>query len=390
MESTVIVSGARTPIGKLAGSLKEWSAPALGGHAIQSALERANTSEVDAVFFGNVVQAGVGAGPARQASHKAGLPLTIPATTINKLCLSGLTAIALADQQIQLGYLTSAVAGGMESMTNAPYLARGARLGYKYGSATLDDALNFDGLLCGIEAEIMGAATERHQRSFNFSRAQVDEFAERSHFRAHQASESGQLASEIAPISIKSKGATISMNRDEGIRAETTAESLSKLRPAFAADGILTAGNSSQLSDGAAALVLMKKSEAQKRGLTWIAEIISYGTSAGPDTSLLLQPSAAIKDSLRRSNLALKDLHLFEINEAFSTVALASMNDLGISMDQVNIWGGATAIGHPVGASGARLVLTLAHQLRERGGGYGVASLCGGGGQGDALLIRVD
>ncbi|TFD45970.1 acetyl-CoA C-acyltransferase [Cryobacterium frigoriphilum] len=392
MKTSVIVAGARTPIGKLLGSLASLTAAELGGVAVRSALERAGIegTEIDAVIMGNVVQAGVGANPARLAAIAGGIPLSVPATTVNKLCLSGLTALAQADQAIRAGYSTIVVAGGFESMTNAPYLLRGARKGFKHGPTALEDALDRDALTCGIEQQSMGASTEQHQAPLNISRAEQDQFSASSHQKAAAAIAAGRFAGEITPVTVTTRAGDTIIDTDEGVRAGATAEKLSGLRPAFAADGTITAGSSAQLSDGGAALVVMDKDEAIRRGLDWLAEIVSYGTVAGPDASLLLQPAGAIRDALRRSgSLAITDLDVVEINEAFAGVALASTRQLGLDVDRVNPNGGSIALGHPVGMSGARLVLTLALELKRRGGGIGAAALCGGGGQGDALIIRV-
>jgi acetyl-CoA C-acetyltransferase len=390
-DTTVIIDGARTPVGKLLGALAPLTAPDLGAHAATAALARAGVAaeELDAVVLGNVVQAGVGAGPAREAAVRAGIPLSVPATTLNKLCLSGLTAIANGDLGIRAGQWRTVLAGGMESMTNAPYLLRGARAGYRYGGGPLEDSLDRDALICSIDDEVMGRATDRYQRPLGITREEQDAFAAASHQRAAAATASGRLGQEIAPVTVPGRKGDTVVEHDEGIRPDTTAESLAGLRPAFDADGTITAGSASQLSDGAAALVLMSRGEAEARGLSWIAEIVSYGTTAGPDPSLLLQPAGAIRDALARSGgLAVSDLDVVEINEAFASVAVASSRELGIDLDRVNVNGGAVAIGHPVGMSGARLVLSLAYELRARGGGVGAAALCGGGGQGDALIIR--
>jgi acetyl-CoA C-acetyltransferase len=390
MTTSVIISGARTPIGRLLGALSGFSAPELGGVAIRAALEKSGVApeDIDAVLFGNVVQAGVGPNAARQASVAGGLGFGVPATTINKLCLSGMTAIAQADQMIRLGYYDTIVAGGCESMTNAPHEVLGSRKGIKYGPGKIVDALDQDGLICAFEGLSMGAATERHQKEFGFTREMQDEFAASSHERAANATKNGLLAEEIVPV-IDKKG-NIALETDEGVRPGTTTESLGGLRPAFDKEGTITPGNASQLSDGAAAVIVMSKDKAEKLGLTWIAEILSYGTVAGPDTSLINQPANAINDALRREgSLTVSDLDLIEINEAFAGVALGSMQTLGVSSDRVNVNGGAIALGHPVGMSGTRVVLTLANELRRRGGGIGAAALCGGGGQGDGLIIRV-
>lgn len=387
---SVIIDGTRTPIGKLLGELSSLSAAQLGGYAIGGALERSgiDASEIDAVHFGNVVQAGAGPNVARLAAVAGGIPLDAPATTVNKLCLSGMTAIASADLAIRDGLANVAIAGGTESMTNAPHLIR-MRKGVKYGSATLADALERDALVCGIEGTVMGTGTERHQARLNISRTEQDEWAARSHERAAQATGRGFFQEEMTPVSIEGRSGTRVVSHDEGVRPEVTGVSLAALPAAFAADGTITAGNASQLSDGATAMVLMDRAEAQRRQLPWLAEIVSYGTVAGPDASLLLQPARAIGRAASRGGVELDDIDLFEINEAFASVAIASMRELSIAPDRVNVNGGAIALGHPVGMSGARLVLTLAHALRRRGGGLGAASLCGGGGQGDALIIRV-
>jgi acetyl-CoA C-acetyltransferase len=399
MLQPVLVAGARTPIGKLLGSLAALPAPELGGLAVEAALRRAGISgdQVDAVFLGNVVQAGAGPNPARLAAARGGIPMSVPATTVNKLCLSGLAAIAQAAQQVQSGYSDVVVAGGMESMSNAPYLSRDTRRGLRYGGGTAqEDALDSDALVCGFDGLSMGAATDQYQaRLGGITRADQDEFAAESHARAVAAVKEGRLGEEIEPVTAAGRSGGVNLEQDEGIRPGTTAERLGKLRPAFSPDGTVTAGSASQLSDGGCAVVVMDKDEARRRGLTWLAEIGGYGTVAGPDPSLLLQPANAIRDALRRDArdrddaLSLGDLDLLEINEAFAGVALASTRDLGVPLDRVNVNGGAIALGHPVGMSGARLVLTLALELRRRGGGTGVAALCGGGGQGDALVLRV-
>ena len=394
MPQPVLVAGARTPIGKLLGSLSALSAAELGGIAVQAALERAGISgdRVDAVFLGNVVQAGAGPNPARLAAARGGIPMTVPATTVNKLCLSGLATIAQAALQVQAGYSRVVVAGGMESMSNAPYLMRDTRRGLRYGSgAPVEDALDSDALVCGFDGVSMGAATDRYQaRLGGISRGDQDEFAAESHARAVAAVKEGRLAEEIVPVSGAGSSGGVNLEQDEGIRPGTTAERLARLRPAFSPEGTITAGSASQLSDGACAVVVMDKDEAERQGLPWLAEIGSYGTVAGPDPSLLHQPAGAIRDALRRDGaLRVDDLDLIEINEAFAAVAVASMDALGVSPDIVNVNGGAIAIGHPLGASGTRIALTLACELRRRGGGLGAAALCGGGGQGSALLLRV-
>jgi acetyl-CoA C-acetyltransferase len=391
MAQPVLVAGARTPIGKLLGSLSGLTAPGLAGPAVRAALQRAGITadQVDAVFLGNVVQAGVGPNPARLAAVAGGIGMGVPATTVNKLCLSGLASIAQAAQQITVGQYEVVVAGGTESMSNAPYLLPRAGRAFRYGDTPLADALDQDALVCGFEGISMGAATERHQAGLGISREDQDAFAAESHARAAAAVKDGRLAEEIVPVTLPGRDGDVRVEEDEGIRPGTTAGRLARLRPAFSTDGTITAGSASQLSDGACAVVVMSKDRAEREGLPWLAEIGSYGTVAGPDPSLLHQPGHAIRDALRRDGaLGLGDLDLIEINEAFAGVALASTRDLGLSPDRVNVNGGAIALGHPVGMSGARIVLTLALELRRRGGGVGAAALCGGGGQGDALIVR--
>ena len=395
MTTSVIIAGARTPIGRLLGSLSGLSASDLGGIAIREALSRAGVapSDVDAVIMGNVVQAGVGPNPARQAAIAGGIGFEVPAITLNKLCLSGLSAIAHADQLIRLGEHEIIVAGGFESMTNAPHMLLGSRKGTKYGAARMVDALDQDALTCAFDGISMGAATERYQASYGLTREAQDEFANASHARASQAATEGRFDEEIVEV-VNAKGEVL-LAADEGVRASTTIESLGKLRAAFATPGAeaaatITAGNASQLSDGGAAVVMMSRARAEELGLTWLAEVGAYGNVAGPDPSLVVQPARAIRDALRRDGtLTIEDIDLFEINEAFAGVALASGAELGISADITNVNGGAIALGHPVGMSGARIVLALALEMRRRGGGVGAAALCGGGGQGDALIIRV-
>jgi acetyl-CoA C-acetyltransferase len=392
MPGSVIVAGARTPIGRLAGALSTVSAVDLGAHAIGAALAaaRLDPAAVEAVVMGHVVQAGAGPNPARQAAVRAGIPFSVPASTVNKLCLSGLHAIALADLMIASGRHEVVVAGGMESMSDAPHLLRGARTGWKYGSAAAEDALDRDALVCAFDGVSMGAATERYQRPFALTREEQDEYSALSHQRAAHAQESGVLSDEIAPVTVAGRRGETVVDTDEGVRPGSTAESLGRLKPAFSGAGTITAGNSSQLSDGAAAVVVMSAERARREGLTPLAEIGAYGTVAGPDPSLLVQPAGAVRDALSRDGrLKTADLDLFEINEAFAGVALASVRELDLPLDRVNVNGGAIALGHPVGMTGARLVLTLAAELRRRGGGSGAAALCGGGGQGDALLLHV-
>jgi acetyl-CoA C-acetyltransferase len=392
MAGSVIVNGARTPMGRLLGSLKDFSGTDLGGVAIKAALERSGVTpeQVQYVIMGQVLLAGAGQIPARQAAHKAGIPLTVPALTVNKVCLSGLDAIALADQLIRAGEFDIIVAGGQESMTNAPHLLPKSRSGYKYGAIELLDSMAFDGLTDIFENIPMGESTDNVNKKLGLQREEQDEFSARSHQRAALAQKNGIFDEEITPVLIpQRKGDPIEFREDEGIRADTTAESLGKLRPAFTKDGTITAGSSSQISDGAAAVVVMSKAKAEELGLTWIAEIGAHGNVAGPDNSLQSQPSNAIKDALRKEKLTVADLDLIEINEAFAAVGVQSMRDLGVTDEIVNVNGGAIALGHPIGMSGARLALTLAYELKRRGGGTGAAALCGGGGQGDALLLHV-
>jgi acetyl-CoA C-acetyltransferase len=389
---SVILAGARTPIGKLSGSLASLSGTDLGGIAIEAALRRAGVpgDGVDYVVMGQVILAGAGGMPSRQAAAKGGVPMTVPSTTINKACLSGLNAIHLADQMIRSGEADIVVAGGMESMTNAPYLLANGRSGYRYGDGTLHDAILRDALLCAFEDEQMGAGTERYAAAEGMPRAPQDEFAAASHERAARAQKDGLFDDEITPVSIpQRKGEPLVVSVDEGIRVGTTAEALAKLPAAFAPGGNVTAGNASQLSDGAAAVVVASQAAAERLDATPLAEIVGYGQVAGPDTNLLHQPSRAIQQALARADLAVSDVDLFEINEAFAAVGLASMADLGITADVCNVNGGAIALGHPVGMSGARLALTIALEMRRRGGGLAAAGLCGAAGQGDAILLRV-
>ena len=391
MAGAVIVAGARTPIGKMSGALASLTAADLGGIAIADALARAGVApdEVDHVVVGQVLMAGQGQVPSRQAAVKAGIPMRVPAVNVNKVCLSGLNAIYQADLMIQAGEAEIVVAGGMESMTNAPYLAQGARGGFRYGNTELEDAIIRDGLWCAFDACLMGLGTERYTGDA-ISRADMDEVAAASHERAAAAIKDGRLADEIVPVQIpQRKGDPILVEHDEGVRPGTTADSLGGLRPAFDPDGSITAGNASQLSDGASAVVVMSKAAAAERGVEPLGEIVSYGMVAGPDNaSLNLQPANAIRAALARADMAVTDVDLFEINEAFAAVGIASARDLAITLDVVNVNGGAIALGHPIGMSGNRLALTLLHELRRRGGGTGAAALCGGGGQGDAIVVR--
>jgi acetyl-CoA C-acetyltransferase len=392
MPGSVIVSSARTPIGRLSGALAGFSAMDLGGFAIKAALDRGGVGaeQIDYVVMGQVLQAGQGQITARQAALKAGIPMTVPAITINKVCLSGLNALYLADQMVQAGDAEVVVAGGMESMTNAPYLLPKARSGYRMGNGELLDALIQDGLWCAFDAVHMGSGTERYTGSFGgITREAQDDLAAKSHDRATAAMKEGRFAEEIAPVAIpQRKGDPVLVEQDEGVRPGTTTESLGSLKPAFEADGTITAGNASQISDGAAAVVIMSREKAADLGVTPIAELVSFGMVAGPDTSLLTQPSRAIKRALEPIDGKVSDIDLFELNEAFAAVGLASMRDLGVSDDIVNVNGGAIALGHPIGMSGTRVAITLVNELRRRGGGLGAAALCGGGGQGDAAIIR--
>jgi acetyl-CoA C-acetyltransferase len=389
--SSVIVSGARTPMGRLLGNLKHLPATALGGHAIAAALSRAglDPARVQYVIMGQVLQAGCGQIPARQAAVAAGIPMTTPALTVNKVCLSGLDSIALADQLIRAGEFDIVVAGGMESMTNAPHLLTDQRAGRKFGDVLVRDHTAFDGLMDPWAGISMGESTEASGAGLGITREEQDAFAARSHQRAAAAQRDGRFAEEITPVPGGGRKATAPVDGDEGVRPEATAESLAGLRPAFTPDGTITAASASPISDGAAAVVVMSKAKAEELGLTWLAEIVSHGNVAGPDSSLQSQPANAIKHALDKAGLAVSDLGLIEINEAFAQVVIQSARELKVDEAIVNVNGGAIALGHPIGMSGARLVLTLALELKRRGGGLGAAGLCGGGGQGDALIIRV-
>jgi acetyl-CoA C-acetyltransferase len=392
MPEAVITGGARTAFGRLLGSLAGFTAADLGGVVIRAALARSGLSGADAeyVIMGQVLQAGAGQIPARQAAVAAGIPMTVPAITINKVCLSGLDAIALAAQLIRAGEFGIVVAGGMESMTRAPHLLPGARAGHRYGAMELLDAMALDGLTDPFDHLPMGELTDRHNARLGIGRAEQDEFAARSHQRAAAAIKDGLLAAEITAVEVpQRRGDPVRFDTDEGVRADTTAEALSRLRPAFGAEGSITAGSASQISDGACAVVVMSAQVAAARGIEVLAEVGAHGNVAGPDNSLPSQPSRAIGHALGKAGLAVADLDLIEINEAFASVALQSIRDLGVPADKVNVNGGAIAFGHPIGASGARIALHLVHELRRRGGGLGAAALCGGGGQGSALLLRV-
>jgi acetyl-CoA C-acetyltransferase len=388
----VIVGGARTPVGRLLGSLASKSASELGGIAIAGALDRAGVGpdQVQYVIMGQVLQAGAGQITARQAAVAAGISMSVPALTVNKVCLSGLDAIALASQLVRLGEYDVIVAGGMESMTRAPHLLPNSRAGYKYGPVELQDSMALDGLTDAFDHLSMGESTDNSGRKLGIARAEQDEFAAASHQRAAAATKNGLFAAEIVSVNLPQRGGeTLTVTEDEGIRPGTTAEALAKLKPAFSKDGTITAGTASQISDGAAAVVVMSAEAARQAGATVLAEIGAHGNVAGPDNSLQSQPSNAIKQALAKAGLSVTDLDLIEINEAFAQVAIQSMRELGVSHDIVNVNGGAIAIGHPIGASGARIALHLCHELRRRGGGLGAAGLCGGGGQGAALLLRV-
>jgi len=387
----VIVGAARTPVGRLLGSLASKSASELGGVAIAAALDRAGVGpdRVQYVIMGQVLQAGAGQITARQAAVAAGIGMSVPALTVNKVCLSGLDAIALASQLIRLGEYDVIVAGGMESMTRAPHLLVNSRAGYKYGPVTVEDSMALDGLTDAFDHLSMGESTENSGRKLGITRQEQDEFAALSHQRAAAAAKNGLFAAEIAGVPVIQKGEQLTVTEDEGIRPGTTVETLARLRPAFGKDGTITAGTSSQISDGAAAVVVTSQPWAERAGLPVLAEIGAHGNVAGPDNSLHSQPSNAIGQALDKAGLAVSDLDLIEINEAFAAVAIQSMRDLGVGTDVVNVNGGAIAIGHPIGASGARLAVHLCYELARRGGGLGAAALCGGGGQGEALLFRV-
>jgi acetyl-CoA C-acetyltransferase len=388
----VIVAGARTPMGRMSGVFKDLSGAQLGSFAIRGALERAGVApeQVEYVIMGQVLTAGAGQIPARQAAFGAGVPMTVPALTINKVCLSGIDAIALADQLIRAGELDVVVAGGQESMTQAPHLLSKSREGHKFGDITMLDHMAYDGLFCAFDQVAMGASTEKFNSRYGVTREDQDAFAARSHQLAAKAAANGVFAEEIVPVTLpQRRGEPKTVEVDEGIRGDTTGESLAKLRPAFSSDGTITAGSSSQISDGAAAVVVMSKAKAEELGLSWIAEIGAHGVVAGPDASLHEQPANAIEKACAKEGISAADLDLVEINEAFAAVGLVSTRKLGIDPEKVNVNGGAIALGHPIGMSGARIALHLALELRRRGGGVGAAALCGGGGQGDALIIRV-
>lgn len=391
MPGSVILTGARTPIGKLSGAFASMAATDLGGVAIKGALDKAGISgdDVDYVIMGQVIQAGAGQITARQAANNAGIPMSVPATTINKVCLSGLNAIYLADLMIQSGDADIVVAGGMESMTNAPYLMPGARAGYRAGDKTVVDSMMYDGLFCAFDQVAMGAGTEKYAASAGLERGPQDEFSAVSHQRAADAIKNGLFDDEIVPVSVpQRKGDPVVVTTDEGVRGDTTAESLGGLRPAFDKAGNITAGNASQISDGASATIVVSAAKAAELGITGLGEVVGYGQVAGPDPSLLTQPSRAILNALEGASITQDQIGLYELNEAFAAVGLASMDQLGITPDVTNVNGGAIALGHPVGMSGNRLALTLLHEMKRRGVEFGAAALCGGGGQGDALLVK--
>jgi acetyl-CoA C-acetyltransferase len=388
---SVIVAGARTPIGKFGGAFKDVPAVKLGGRAIQAALERSHIKgeDVDYVIMGQVLQAGAGQITARQAAIDAGIPQQVPAITINKVCLSGLNAIALADQLIRAGEVEVVVAGGMESMSEAPYVVPKARFGARMGNTEMIDSMVHDGLWSTFTEQHMGESSDEVNRELEIGREEQDEWAARSHHRAQHGWESGALKDEVVDVVLpQRRGEPVRVTRDEGIRADATPESLAKLAPAFKKDGTITAGNASQISDGAAAVVVMSKQRAEAAGVEPLAEIVAHGMSAERYAWLHTVPALALSNALKKAGLEVSDLDLVEINEAFAAVALNSTRMLGLDEDKVNVNGGAVALGHPIGASGARLVLTLAHELRRRGLAIGAAALCGGGGQGDALIIR--
>ncbi|TWD75282.1 acetyl-CoA C-acetyltransferase [Kribbella amoyensis] len=390
---TVIVAGARTPIGRLLGGLKGFTGAELGGFAIQGALAKAGLApdQVEYVIMGQVLQAGGGQITARQAAVKGGIPMNVPAITVNKVCLSGLNAIALASQLIRAGEYDIVVAGGMESMTNAPHLLPKSREGFKYGDTALVDSMAYDGLWDAFTDQAMGSLTDQaNADGLRLTREEQDQFSARSHQLAAEAWKNGVFADEVVPVEVpQRKGDPLVVDTDEGIRGDTTVDSLAKLRPAFGKDGTITAGSASQISDGGCAVVVMSKAKAQELGLSWIAEIGAHGSVSGPDSSLQSQPANAIVKACAKEGIDPATLDLVEINEAFAAVGIASGRELNLDQDKVNVNGGAIALGHPIGMSGARLVLHLALELQRRGGGVGAAALCGGGGQGDALIVKV-
>ncbi len=390
--TAVIVAGARTPIGRLSGGFKDLSAADLGAEAIKGALDKSGVSgdQVDYVIMGQVIQAGAGQNPARMAATKGGIPMNVPSITINKVCLSGINSIALAAQLIRAGEVEVVVAGGMESMTNAPHFLPKSREGIKFGDVKLVDSMAYDALFDQFTSQAMGLLTEEcNAAAQNLTRAEQDEYAAQSHQKAAVAWKNGVFDEEVVPVTISSRKGDVVVSTDEGVRGDTTAESLGKLRPAFSKEGTITAGSSSQISDGAAAVVVMSKAKAEQLGLTWLAEIGAHGQVAGPDSTLQLQPAVATAKACEKEGISPTDLDLVEFNEAFAAVGISSARELGIDNAKVNVNGGAIALGHPVGMSGTRIVLHLALELQRRGGGVGAAALCGGGGQGDALIVRV-
>lgn len=392
MTETVIVAGARTPIGRLLGGLKSFSGAELGGLAIAAALDKAGVApeQVEYVIMGQVLQAGAGQIPARQAAAQAGIPMSVPALTVNKVCLSGINAITLADSMIRSGDFDVIVAGGMESMTNAPHLLPGTREGFKFGDVTLVDSMSHDGLWDAFTAQAMGALTESCNAAYELTREEQDAFSAQSHRRAAEGWKNGVFDDEVVPVEVPSRrGDSTWVREDEGVRGDTSAESLGRLRPAFDPNGTITAGSASQISDGGCAVVVMSKAKAAELGLEWLAEIGAAGMVAGPDSSLQLQPARAIAKACEKEGIAPTDLDLVEINEAFAAVGIASTRELGLDPERVNVNGGAVSLGHPIGMSGSRVVLHLALELARRGGGTGAAALCGGGGQGDALILHV-
>jgi acetyl-CoA C-acetyltransferase len=389
---SVVCSIARTPLGRFGGAFSALPAVQLGGVAIAAALERAGLApdRVDEVYFGHVIQAGTGQITARQAAFHGGIPMSVPATTINKVCLSGMTAIALADKDIRLGEAQFVVAGGMESMDNAPYAFPAGRYGARLGSSPMVDLMEYDGLFCAFDHCLMGATSDKRNAQLGIGRAEQDEWSAMSHRRAAAAAAAGAFDAEIAPVAVpQRKGDPVIVKADEGIRPDSTAAALGNLRPAFAKDGTITAGNASQISDGAAALVVADRAAAEAAGLPILAEILAYGQVAGPDATLHERPAQAMELALAKAGLTPADLDLVEFNEAFAAVALWSARLLGIPVEKVNVHGGAVALGHPLGATGARIVVTLINALRRTGGRVGGAALCGGGGQGDALIVRL-
>ena len=389
--ASVIVAGARTPFGRFGGAFKEVPATTLGAHAIRAALDRSGVKgeDVDYVIMGQVLQAGAGQITARQAAIDAGIPQEVPAITINKVCLSGINAIALADQLIRAGEVEVVVAGGMESMSEAPYLFPKARFGARMGNTEMVDSMIHDGLWSTFTEQHMGASSDEVNKELELSREDQDAWAARSHQRAEKAWHNGVMKDEVVVVALSQRrGEPVRVERDEGVRPGTDLESLSKLPAAFSKDGTITAGNASQISDGAAAVVVMSRERAQKMGIEPLVEIVAHGMSADRYAWLHTVPALALSNALKKAGLDADDLELVEINEAFAAVALNVTRMLALDEERVNVNGGAVALGHPIGASGARLVLTVANELKRRGLRTGAAALCGGGGQGDALIVR--